>query len=47
VTALALSGSAAQNRIHRFPADIDFFERVHIRADTQERGLRDPRGRRA
>jgi hypothetical protein len=36
VTALALSGSAAQNRIHRFPADIDFFERVHIRADTQE-----------
>jgi hypothetical protein len=36
VTALALSGSAAQNRIHRFPADIDFFERVHIRTDTQE-----------
>jgi hypothetical protein len=35
VTALALSGSAAQNRIHRFPADIDFFERVHIRADTR------------
>jgi hypothetical protein len=35
VTALALSGSAAQNRIHRFPADIDFFERVHVRADTQ------------
>lgn len=35
VTALALSGSAAQNRIHRFPADIDFFERVHIRADSR------------
>jgi hypothetical protein len=35
VTALALSGSAAQNRIHRFPADIDFFERVHLRADTR------------
>jgi hypothetical protein len=36
VTALALSGSAAQNRIHRFPADVDFFERVHLRTDTQE-----------
>jgi hypothetical protein len=29
MTALALSGSAAQARIHRFPADADFFERVH------------------
>ena len=28
VTALALSGSAAQNRVHRFPGDCDFFERV-------------------
>lgn len=36
LTALALSGSAAQNRIHRFPADVDFFERVHLRTDTQE-----------
>lgn len=36
VTALALSGSAAQNRVHRFPGDCDFFERVHIRADTRE-----------
>jgi hypothetical protein len=35
-TALALSGSAAQARIHRFPADADFFERVHIRAETRE-----------
>jgi hypothetical protein len=35
-TALALSGSAAQAKIHRFPADADFFERVHIRADTRE-----------
>jgi hypothetical protein len=35
-TALALSGSAAQSRIQRFPADADFFERVHIRADTRE-----------
>jgi hypothetical protein len=36
LTALALSGSAAQNRIHRFPGDCDFFERVHIRADSRE-----------
>lgn len=35
-TALALSGSAAQSRIQRFPADADFFERVHIRAATRE-----------
>jgi hypothetical protein len=36
LTALALSGSAAQNRVHRFPGDCDFFERVHIRAATRE-----------
>jgi hypothetical protein len=35
-TALALSGSAAQSRIHSFPADADFFERVHITAPTRE-----------
>jgi hypothetical protein len=35
-TALALSGSAAQSRVHRFPADADFFERIHIRAETRE-----------
>jgi len=40
MTALALSGSAAQSRIHRFPADADFFERVHIRADTREEACR-------
>ncbi len=34
-TALALSGSAAQSRVHRFPADCDFFERIHIRAETR------------
>ena len=34
-TALALSGSAAQARIHRFPADADFFERVHVQAPTR------------
>jgi hypothetical protein len=36
LTALALSGSAAQARIHRFPADADFFERIHILAETRE-----------
>ena len=36
LTALALSGSAAQSRIQRFPADADFFERIHIRAETRE-----------
>ena len=36
LTALALSGSAAQNRIQRFPSDLDFFERVHIVAPTRE-----------
>lgn len=36
LTALALSGSAAQNRVHRFPGDCDFFERVHIRAETRD-----------
>jgi hypothetical protein len=35
-TALALSGSAAQSRIHSYPADADFFERVHITAATRE-----------
>jgi hypothetical protein len=39
-TALALSGSAAQARIHRFPADADFFERVHVRADTRAEACR-------
>lgn len=36
VTALAIAGSAAQGRVHRFPADCDFFERIHIRADTRQ-----------
>lgn len=38
-TALALSGSAAQSKIQRFPADADFFERVHIRAATRDEAL--------
>jgi hypothetical protein len=39
MTALALSGSAAQGKIQRYPADCDFFERVHIHADTREAAL--------
>jgi len=35
-TALALSGSAAQSRIHAFPADADFFERINISVSTRE-----------
>jgi len=33
-TALALSGSAAQSKIQRYPGDADYFERVHIYAPT-------------
>jgi hypothetical protein len=36
MTALSISGSAAQSKINAYPADCDFFERVHIRADTRE-----------
>lgn len=36
LTALALSGSAAQARVQRFPADADFFERIHLQAPTRE-----------
>jgi len=36
LTALALSGSAAQGKIQRFPGDCDFFERIHITAPTRE-----------
>jgi len=35
-TALAIAGSAAQGRIQPFPADLDFFERVHITESTRE-----------
>lgn len=34
-TALALSGSAAQSKIQKFPGDADFFERVNIIAPTK------------
>jgi hypothetical protein len=39
-TALALSGSSAQSRIQAYPADADFFERVHITAPTREEACR-------
>jgi hypothetical protein len=35
-TALALSGSAAQSRVHEYPADADFFERVNITSPSRE-----------
>jgi hypothetical protein len=35
-TAISLSGSAAQSRVQLFPGDADFFERVNIKAPTQE-----------
>jgi hypothetical protein len=36
LTALSISGSAAQGKINTFPADCDFFERIHIKAATRE-----------
>lgn len=39
-TALALSGSSAQSRIQAYPADADFFERIHITAPTRQEALR-------
>jgi hypothetical protein len=35
LTALSISGSAAQGKIQRFPGDCDYFERVNIRAATR------------
>jgi len=35
-SAIAIAGSAAQGRIQLFPGDVDFFERVHVHADTLE-----------
>lgn len=35
-TALALSGSAAQSKVQRYPGDADFFERVNILAESRE-----------
>jgi hypothetical protein len=36
LTALSISGSAAQSKINSFPADCDFFERINIQAATRE-----------
>ena len=36
LTALSISGSAAQSKINTFPADCDFFERINIKAETRE-----------
>jgi hypothetical protein len=36
-TALALSGSAAQSKIQKYPGDADFFERINIIAPTREK----------
>ena len=36
LTALALSGSAAQNKVNTYPGDADFFERIHITTPTRE-----------
>jgi hypothetical protein len=36
-TAISLAGSAAQGVIQRYPGDCDYFERVNIKADTQEK----------
>jgi hypothetical protein len=35
-TALALSGSAAQSKIQLYPGDLDYFERVNIKAPTRQ-----------
>jgi hypothetical protein len=35
-TALALSGSAAQSKIQAYPGDLDYFERVNIKAPTRQ-----------
>lgn len=35
-TALALAGSLAQNRVQAHPGDCDYFQRVHLKADTPE-----------
>jgi hypothetical protein len=35
LTALSISGSAAQSKINSFPADCDYFERINIKAETQ------------
>jgi hypothetical protein len=36
MTALALSGSAAQGKVQSYPGDCDYFERIHITAPSRE-----------
>jgi hypothetical protein len=36
LTALSISGSAAQSKINTYPADCDFFERINIKAESKE-----------
>jgi len=36
LTALSISGSAAQSKINTYPADCDFFERINIKAPSRE-----------
>ncbi len=36
LTALALSGSAAQGKVQSFPGDCDYFERIHVTAPTRD-----------
>lgn len=36
LTALSISGSAAQSKVNAYPADCDFFERIHIKADARD-----------
>jgi hypothetical protein len=35
LTALSISGSAAQGKVQSFPGDCDYFERIHISAPTR------------
>ena len=39
-TALALSGSAAQSKIQTYPGDADYFERMHIQAESRDEACR-------
>ena len=39
-TALALSGSAAQSKIQKYPGDADYFERVNIKAGDHDSACR-------
>ena len=40
LTALALSGSAAQSRVQAYPGDCDYLERVHILAPSRDEACR-------